>query len=100
VMSAAWHTDAVYLVSLQSIAVCSLWIVINAPSYSVSRKGQSWNRIFFILFTADLLGLVETHGLRPHLYADDTQIFGSCCPGDTSQLQSRVPACIDDVALC
>jgi len=40
----------------------------------------------FLLHTADLIGLVETHGLRPHLYADDTQISGSCRPCDTAQL--------------
>ena len=55
--------------------------------------------ILFLLYTADLLGLVESHGLRPHLYADDTQIHGSCRPGDTSQLQSRVSACVDGVGL-
>jgi len=52
-----------------------------------------------ILFLLYLIGLVETHGLRPHLYADDTQTFGSCRPCDTAQLQSRVSACIDDVGL-
>ena len=30
--------------------------------------------ILFILYTADLVSLVEQHGFRPHLYADDTQV--------------------------
>jgi hypothetical protein len=50
------------------------------------------------LYTADLLQLVHEHGLDPHLYADDTQIYGSCHPGDFSQLQSRVSSCINDVS--
>ena len=54
--------------------------------------------ILFLLYTADLLRLVEKYSLRPHLYADDMQIYGSCHPTDTAQLQLQMSACIDDVA--
>ena len=54
--------------------------------------------ILFLLYTADLLRLVEKYNLRPHLYADDTQIYGSCHPTDTAQLQLQMSACIDNVA--
>ena len=50
--------------------------------------------ILFLLYTADLLRLIGNHGLLPHLYADDTQILGSCRPGATSLLQSRMSSCI------
>src|SRR5664279_3785774 len=53
--------------------------------------------IMFLLYTADLLRLVRSHGIDPHLYADDTQIYGFCQPGDCSHLQSRVSDCISDV---
>ena len=45
------------------------------------------------------LRLVERHNLRPHIYADDTQIYGFCRPTAASQLQQQVSVCIDDVAL-
>ena len=41
--------------------------------------------ILFILYTADLVGLVEQHGFRLHLYADDSQVYGSCRPSATSR---------------
>ena len=41
---------------------------------------------------------MESHGLSPHMYADDTQVYGSCRPDATAQLQARVSSCIADVA--
>jgi len=55
--------------------------------------------ILFLLYTADLLRLIELHNLCPHPYADDTQIYGFCRPGATAQLQDHMTACVDDVAL-
>jgi hypothetical protein len=45
-----------------------------------------------------LLRLIRAHRLHPHLYTDESKIYWSCHPGDTSSLQSRVSACICDVA--
>jgi len=65
-----------------------------APSKTVLfgvPQGWSWDQSFF--YSRPARSIVETHGLLPHLYADDTHTFGSCCPGDTAQLQSHILCC-------
>jgi len=41
-------------------------------------QGSVLELILFILYTADLVSVIEQHGLSLHLYANDTQIYGSC----------------------
>ena len=52
------------------------------------------------MYSADLAKLVESHGFRVHLYADDTHVYGFSSPSSADQLQKRMSACIDDVANC
>ena len=68
-------------------------ILCGVPQWSVLGL------ILFLLYTADLLRLVDGHHLHPHLYADDTQIYGFSDPSRASQLQLTVLACVDEVSM-
>ncbi len=54
-------------------------------------QGSVLGPILFIMYTADLVELIQQHGLQPHLYANDTQIVGSCRPtqADITTLRHR-----------
>jgi hypothetical protein len=60
-------------------------------------KGSVLSPLLFILYTADLIDLIDDIGFRPHLYADDTQNHGSCCRSSVDQLQPSLSACLDEV---
>ena len=53
-------------------------------------QGSVLGAILFLIYGGDLQRVIEKHGLRPHLYADDSQIYGSCRPSAYLELQSRV----------
>ena len=52
----------------------------------------------WIHYTVDLICLVEEHGFIPHMYANDTQINGSCQLKSAEQLQRDLSSCLDDVS--
>ena len=61
-------------------------------------QGSVLEPVLFILYVADLAALVESHGLTPHQYADDTQICGSCSPTHVDDLSLTLSGCVNDVA--
>src|SRR5664279_1445573 len=61
-------------------------------------QGSGLGPILFVMYSADLLKLIERQQLIPHAFADDSQIYGFCSPSDVESLSSRVSTCVDEVS--
>ena len=60
------------------------------------RRAYMWcaaGPLQFIMYTADLVPVIESHGLSPHMYADDTQVYGSCRPAAVDDFSSKISEC-------
>jgi len=69
-----------------------VYLICGVPQSSVLGP------VLFVLYTVELISLTERHGLLPHLYAEDTQVYGSCPPAAVDALSSQVTECVDAIA--
>lgn len=51
----------------------------------------------FIIYSADLAGIVAAHGLLSHQYANESQLYGSWPYAEISKLSSDISRCIDGI---
>lgn len=60
-------------------------------------QGSVLGPLLFILYTVDIIPLVQNFNLDIHVYADDVQIYGSCHPSNSSHLSEQLSDCLDAV---
>ena len=60
-------------------------------------QGSVLGPILFIAYSAEVINIVELHGLRAHAFADDLQVYGHVAQDDASSLVVRMVSCIEHV---
>ena len=51
----------------------------------------------YIFYTADLENILERHGVKMHLYADDTQLYHHSRTNNLEQAMVKFEACLEDI---
>jgi len=68
-----------------------VFIVCSVP------QGSVLGPLLFVLYVADLVNVVEKHGLRLYAYADDSQLILHFRRDELAAFIERLDRCIDDV---
>ena len=53
--------------------------------------------LLFVLYTADVIEIATSLGVRVHLYADDTRLYLDCLASDEQSAVDRMNECIGKI---
>jgi hypothetical protein len=71
-----------------------VWLTLSA----VYHRGLFLALFFFSSTLLTFKSIVTARGLSVNLYADDSQLYGSCRPGCSAALSSSLPFCSNSVS--
>lgn len=60
-------------------------------------QGSVLGPLLFVLYVADIGGIISSCGLEEHAYADDVQLYSSCSPAEVEKLQASATDCITKI---
>ena len=84
-------------VEYQQVSVHGTLALSTFLEYGVPR-GSLLGPVLFLMYTADLVGLMRSFGLFAHAYADDLQVYCHLFPGKEHVPLQRFRSCSDSVS--
>jgi len=87
-----------YLTRRSQVVKCHKLFSSIRMVHSGVPQGSVLCLLLLLLYTSELLGVIEEHGLNGHGYADDTQLYSSCRSLDIPILRSNILHCIDAIS--
>lgn len=69
----------------------------SKPLFIGVPQGSVLGPVLFTLYSAPIADIARRHGLRVHLYADDTQLYIPFSSGETAVTVARVERCVAEI---